>query len=95
MGLASGAVKVWMDAHEQRMISCPYQPGRLVISKEACLKRHSMALQERYEDLEQVDFFRQRLKNGLALCSKCEIGERLARSTPNHAERGSASAAAA
>jgi len=72
------AVTEWMETHHQGMITCPYQPGQLVISKEACMKRYVAAQQESFEDLMAVDIFRYRVKKGLYVCCNCQIGKRLA-----------------
>ncbi len=71
-------VSGWLEEHQHGMINCPYQPGQLVISKGACMKRHMAAEQENYDDIMAVDFFRYKLKKGLFLCKQCAIGRRLA-----------------
>ncbi len=78
MALNAYAVTEWMEEHHQGMISCPYQPGLLVISKEACAKRFLAAQQESFEDLMTVNLFQYRVKKGLSVCLNCEIGQRVA-----------------
>jgi hypothetical protein len=87
-------VREWLDAHEQGMIHCPYQPGKLMISKDVCLKRHEAALQERYDDMLKVSFFHYKLKKGLFLCSSCPIGKVLACSVVTQPQPISVSASA-
>ena len=79
MGESPLAVKEWMVKNQEDMVSCPYQPGNLVISKVACAKRYWMARNEDYQDLMKGDVFNYTYKRGLTLCRECSIGKQLAR----------------
>ncbi|MBI5967349.1 MAG: hypothetical protein HY882_05775 [Deltaproteobacteria bacterium] len=72
------AVKEWLAKNHPEMISCPNQPGKLMISKNACAKRYWMSRQEKYQDLAKGDFFYYAFKKGLSLCRDCPIGKKLA-----------------
>jgi hypothetical protein len=72
------AVRDWLVEHHRDVITCPYQPGQLVISNEACTKRHLVARETCFDDLMKVDLFTYTLKKGLILCRGCPIGGRLA-----------------
>lgn len=72
------SVRQWLDEHHQRMMVCPNQPGALLLSKSACVRRYLAAQEETYEDMMLVDFFRYRVKKGLSLCRNCPVGARLA-----------------
>ncbi len=72
----------WLVRNRDRMIGCPYQPGHLKISKEACRKRQLAGRQtgEGFEDLgegEDFDLGHQAsitYREGLAICRRCPIG---------------------
>jgi hypothetical protein len=70
-------VRQWLARNQSKMISCPYQPGQLMISKHACSKRHLTARQENYEDLLKGDLFNYSYKSGLVRCRECPIGKKL------------------
>lgn len=72
------AVTDWMASHHQGMMVCPHQPGALVLSRAACVRRYMAAQKESYEDMMVVDFFRHRVKRGLLICRSCPLGKRLA-----------------
>lgn len=38
-------VEAWLKAHHSQMYTCPGLPGQARITKEACLKRRSLALE--------------------------------------------------
>ncbi len=78
MRAASSHVTQWMDEHHERMMVCPNQPGALLLSKSACVRRYLAAQEETYEDMMLLDFFRYRVKKGLYLCRNCPVGARLA-----------------
>lgn len=78
MKSGSCAVKEWMDENHERMMVCPNQPGALLLSKSACVRRYLAAQEETYEDMMLVDFFRYKVKKGLYLCRNCAVGARLA-----------------
>ncbi len=56
------------------LILCPKQPGHLWISKYACALRHQKALE--MDDTIPDDEFGIKLKVGLDICKKCQIGRR-------------------
>ncbi len=68
----------WLTRHRAEMVSCPYQPGNLVISKDACSKRYRLGRKEKFEDLLKGDLFNYTYKRGLSLCRSCPIGKSLA-----------------
>ncbi len=76
------AVRDWLVEHHRNVITCPYQPGQLVISKEACTKRYLAARETCFEDLMKASLFTYTLKKGLLLCRNCSIGGRLASRSP-------------
>jgi hypothetical protein len=68
----------WLEKNQQEMFYCPHQPGKLMISKNACAKRHLQAGKEEFQDLMKGDLFNYTYKRGLALCRECPIGKSLA-----------------
>jgi hypothetical protein len=78
MSISAYGATNWLEVNHEGMIRCPFQPGQLVISRAACLKRHIAAAATDYEDIMKVDPFRHKLKKGLLLCAGCAIGKRLA-----------------
>ena len=78
MTASAYAVRDWLVEHHRDVITCPYQPGQLVISNEACTRRHLAARETRFDDLMTADLFTYTLKKGLLLCRNCSIGDRLA-----------------
>jgi hypothetical protein len=70
-------VSRWIREHQRDMILCPHQPGLLLISKKACLKRYRAALGRVFEAVSEEDAFHYALKKGLSLCEGCPIGRRL------------------
>jgi hypothetical protein len=75
MGERQLAVKEWLAKNQQEMICCPYQPGNLMISKNACSKRYWTGRKEDYQDLMRGDFFHYSYKRSLSLCRACPIGK--------------------
>lgn len=78
MEAMTSAVREWMEARHERMMVCPNQPGALLLSKAACIRRYLAAQQETYGDMMTVDFFRYRVKRGLYVCRNCLVGRQLA-----------------
>lgn len=74
-------VEKWIQEHQGELILCPNQPGLLMISKKACLKRHRAALDQVFEEISREDPFHFALKKGLSLCGGCPIGKRLLEET--------------
>jgi hypothetical protein len=72
----------WLQKNQRRMFHCPYQPGQLFISKQACSKRHQMGQSEDLADLLRGDLFNYTYKRGLSLCRECSIGKKLALRSP-------------
>jgi|GEM_PF-1378520 hypothetical protein len=75
---SDGAVSQWLEKNQPAMIHCPFQPGRLVISRDACKKRHLASHLEPFEETMETDFFKYTFRKGLSLCNQCPIGMRLA-----------------
>jgi hypothetical protein len=68
----------WLKEKQPGMINCPHQPGRLVISKNACMSRHMISQQEQFKIIRnREDLFHYTVKMGLAKCRECPIGEQL------------------
>jgi hypothetical protein len=70
-------ISEWIEEHQRDMILCPNQPGLLLISKVACLKRYRAALGRIFETISEEDTFHYALKKGLTLCEGCPIGQKL------------------
>ncbi len=66
----------WLEKNQDEMFHCPHQPGKLMISKNGCAKRHLQAEKEKDQDSMRGDFYYS-YKMGLALCRDCSIGKRL------------------
>jgi hypothetical protein len=79
MGEGQLAVKEWLAKNQEDMVSCPNQPGNLMITKIACAKRYWMGRNEDYQDLMKGDVFNYSYKRGLSLCRECSIGKQMAR----------------
>jgi hypothetical protein len=80
MNNLDGAVTEWLAENDKEMILCPYQPGNLKISPDACRKRHlaSQKVKELGWDVKLHAY-----KGGLELCRECPIGKKLcSRSAP-------------
>jgi hypothetical protein len=70
-------VSRWMEEHHGQMISCPHQPGLLLISKKACLKRYRAAVARVFDNISEENVFHYTLKKGLTTCEGCPIGRKL------------------
>ena len=70
-------IKKWLAQNRNSLIDCPNQPGNLLISKNACTKRHKASL-DPTQKIYSEDFFGYALQQGLSLCRNCQIGKRLA-----------------
>lgn len=68
----------WLAKNRPEMISCPFQPGNLIISKRACFHRHILGQREKLKLSKNDDFFYYKFKKGLFLCRRCPIGGKLA-----------------
>ncbi len=95
MGSSLAAAKEWLTENQDEVILCPHQPGRLMISRTACVKRHWAAEREKDPDLiHEKNIFMYRWKKGLLLCRECYIGRALNSVLPGespHAEGASLS----
>ncbi len=69
--------KEWLAQNRELMIDCPKQPGNLLISKNACGKRHKASLNPDRR-IYSEDSFGYALRQGLSLCRDCRIGKRVA-----------------
>ncbi len=67
----------WLEKNQDEMFLCPHQPGKLMISKNGCAKRHLQAGKEKEQDSMRGDFFYYNYRMGLTLCRNCSIGKRL------------------
>lgn len=63
----------WLSANRQETIDCPYQPGNLRISKNACLKRYKASEKAKLEMINHVDLFTYTVGQGLLRCKTCPI----------------------
>lgn len=63
----------WFLKNAGILIHCPYQPGNLKITPNACCQRHKASKGMRIEDGELS-----LLKKGFAVCRRCPIGRNLA-----------------
>lgn len=70
------AVEDWLNENQAGLIICPYQPGGLLISKSACIKRHLSPEPEKIHR-QKDEVFEFTLKKGLSLCHTCPIGKGL------------------
>lgn len=72
----------WLAQNQQQMLNCPYQPGNLIISKNACLNRYMTGQKIKLNNFRFMndDFFDYKFKRGLSLCRRCPIGEKIGRS---------------
>jgi len=78
MGSTLAAAEEWINGNQGELIHCPHQPGGLMISRTACVKRHWAAEREKDPDLiHEKDIFMYRWKKGLLLCRECCIGRAL------------------
>jgi len=59
--------------NREKLIDCPFQPGNLRISENACLKRHQAAKRNKLEIFRAQDLFNYFVSQGLLLCEKCSI----------------------
>jgi hypothetical protein len=72
------SVKSWLARNKGEMIVCPYQPGQLTISKNACSRRHLIGRQEDLGELQKGnDPLNYSYVRGLSLCRECPIGKKL------------------
>jgi hypothetical protein len=77
MGQAISTSDYWLSSNMKEIIDCPYQPGNLKISKNACLKRHEASSKTTPETINQANLFLYTVGSGLLRCKTCSIVERL------------------
>jgi len=53
------------------LIQCPFQPGNLKISEQACRKRKQAAEQKRFEPRASDDLFNYCVSQNLIRCERC------------------------
>jgi hypothetical protein len=72
------SAEAWLIHNGDGMISCPHQPGRLYISRKACLKRYQRAQIEAAERewMKKEDFYF-RLLAGFSVCQKCLLAKEM------------------
>src|SRR4030065_668030 len=82
--MANGQIgaREWLAKKQREIIWCSNQPGKLMISKSACSKRHMISRKENLNDMMKGDLFNYAYKTGLSLCRECPIGKKLAVSSP-------------
>ncbi len=65
----------WLWINRKEIIDCPFQPGKLKITGEACLKRHQAARRNNSDTGKADDLFHYFVSKGLALCERCPLVE--------------------
>ncbi|MBU0515101.1 MAG: hypothetical protein KJ621_10045 [Proteobacteria bacterium] len=65
----------WLEAHAPEMIPCPSQPGGLLITRQACARRHALA-QEPPRRLARETLFTYTINMNLRACLHCPVGRR-------------------
>jgi hypothetical protein len=63
----------WLSANKPETIVCPYQPGNLKITKNACLKRYEASERAKWEMINHADLFTYTVGQGLLRCKTCPI----------------------
>lgn len=63
----------WLSANKGDTIDCPYQPGNLKITKNACLKRYQASEKAKLEMINHADLFTYTVGQGLLRCKTCPI----------------------
>jgi hypothetical protein len=73
MAKNTNRAEYWLSANERETIDCPYQPGNLKISKNACLKRYQASEKAKPEMINHADLFTYTVGQGLLRCKICPI----------------------
>jgi len=60
-------------AKKNELISCPYQPGNLRISKSACRRRREASFDDRLYQSIHNEFFQFTVRQGLKICRNCNL----------------------
>jgi hypothetical protein len=77
MAQVQNSAEKWLSQNQHRMINCPYQPGNLFISQNACAKRHQSGDREAGRNPLRDDILAFQWKKGISVCQKCPIGRTL------------------
>jgi len=64
-------IEKWMAENRHRMVQCPNQPGRLLITEKSCWQRQLQARKENLDDVMSGDVFDYMYKKGLSICLTC------------------------
>jgi hypothetical protein len=64
------------------LIQCPFQPGNLKISEQACLKRKNAAEKRLFEPRSSEDLFNYCVSQNLIRCEKCAMTKKGPRKQP-------------
>lgn len=73
MGRTINSVEYWLSMNLQETIDCPYQPGNLKISKQACRKRYKASEKAKADMISRGDLFTYTVGQGLLRCKSCPI----------------------
>lgn len=65
------AINDWMEKNGPMMVECPYQPGRLLITKTGCSERRKKAQVQNFASLMEGNFIDYMYKMGLYICLHC------------------------
>jgi hypothetical protein len=77
LGPRVSASDYWLSLNNGDIIDCPYQPGNLKITKNACLKRYQASAKTYPESINQANLFLYTVGSGLLRCKTCSIVEKL------------------
>jgi hypothetical protein len=64
-------IEKWLAENRHRMVQCPNQPGRLLITEKSCWQRQRLARKENLDDVMSGDVFDYMYKKGLSICLTC------------------------
>ena len=75
------AMEIWLSENRHQMVTCPYQPGELRITKQACVRRHETAKRQGSDQkvgkAKLKTIFEEVVNTSLSRCRLCPIGESL------------------
>lgn len=75
------AIETWLNKNQDQMVACPYQPGELRISKQACVQRYQAAKSQESDPKagkpRMKTLFEEVVNTSLSRCRSCPIGEEL------------------
>jgi hypothetical protein len=77
MEIKERAAEDWLNKHREVLITCPFQPGKLIISRKACGKRRLASQVPLDNEIRKLDLFQSTVTKGLSLCGQCPISKRL------------------